>query len=483
MTASCTKFLAETPLTFDSPETYYNTIDEMQAATNGCYDGLTCVFNSGIGLALNAHVFFEGLTGLCWRENGAASSYMGFILPLQANQDGVNSNMWQYYYAAIENCNSTIYGIENSQASVDESSKNTMLSEVYFLRAYYYWRLVQMFGPIPYKVEKTIGTANSALPLDSEETVLDGCIADLKKAEELAANGSWNRTDGHVSKGAIKSLLAKVYITKAGAPVNDQSCYALAYEKAKEVVNSGNFKLFGSYADLRNQANENTGEFIFSMQREAEHAGNPLPHLCYPLTAPFIAKTVNGGGGFVPNQSFVDSYADGPRKDAFFYTEYPSFEDPSVITKFPPHVFKFFDESSTALADNKLGMDYWIIRYADVLLIMAEAKAMADGGTTSDPAAVEAYHQVHSRAVPADPKPASITFSQVFKERVQELAFENITWFDMVRTRKAYDPVKDQVVDIVGHAAEGHEKYAFKESDLLLPYPMRERKYNPNLVR
>lgn len=53
----------------------------------------------------------------------------------------------------------------------------------------------------------------------------------------------------------------------------------------------------------------------------------------------------------------------------------------------------------------------------------------------------------------------------------------------MVRTRKAYDPVKDQVVDIVGHAAEGHEKYAFKESDLLLPYPMRERKYNPNLVR
>jgi hypothetical protein len=114
---------------------------------------------------------------------------------------------------------------------------------------------------------------------------------------------------------------------------------------------------------------------------------------------------------------------------------------------------------------------------------MAEAKAMADGGTTSDPAAVEAYHQVHSRAVPADPKPASITFNQVFKERVQELAFENITWFDMVRTRKAYDPVKDQVVDIVGHAAEGHEKYAFKESDLLLPYPMRERKYNPNLVR
>ena len=483
MTASCTKFLTEEPKTFDSPDTYYTTIDEMQSAVNGCYDGLTTAFTGvGLGLALNTHVFFEGLTGLCWREQAGSGQFMGFDLPILENQDGANSTIWQLYYKAIENCNSTIYGIENSTASVAESTKATLLSEVYFLRAYYYWRLVTMFGPIPYKVEKTLGTANSALPLDTEETVINGCIEDLKHAEELAAD-SWNRTDGHVSKGAIKSLLAKLYMQKAGHPVNDKASYALAYEKAKEVVNSGAFSLFSSYADLRNQANENMGEFIFSIQREKEHAGNYVVSNCFPLTAPFIAATVNNGGGFVPNQSFVDSYEDGPRKDAFFFTSYPSFEDPSVTVEFPPHVFKFFDESSDALKDNRFGMDYWVIRYADVLLLMAEAKAMADGGSTSDAAAINAYHQVRSRAVNGAEKPSSITFNQVFKERIHELAFENISWFDMTRNRKAYDPVKDQVVDIIGHVAEGHDKHAFTETDMYLPYPMRERKYNPNLVR
>lgn len=481
MTASCTKFLTEEPKTFDSPETYYNTVEEMQSAVNGCYDGLPCIFNTGIGLALNSHVFFEGLTGLCWREQSGSLQYMGFTLPVRVNEDGVNSNLWQYYYKAIENCNSTIYGIENSSADVADDVKNGLLAEVYFLRSYYYWRLVSMFGPIPYKTSKTIGTANSALPLDSEETVIEGCIKDLQHAEMLADKVAWNPGNGHVGKGAIKSLLAKVYMQKAGAPCNDSSYYAMAYEKAKEVVNSSAYNLFPSYEDLRNEANENTGEFIFSIQREAQHAGNPVVSNCYPLATPIIAASVNNGGGFVPNQSFVDSYEDGPRKDAFFYTEYPSFEDANVITKFPPHVFKFFDQD--ALADGKMGMDYSLIRYADVLLLMAEAKAQADGGSTSDAAAVDAYYAVRSRAVPGEAKPSSITFDLVFEERVKELAFENITWFDMTRTRKAYDPRQDKVVDLIGHVADGHPNYPFSEADMLLPYPQREKKYNPNLVR
>ena len=483
MTASCTKFLTEEPKTFDTPQVYYNTAEEMQFSVNGCYSGLSSVFASGIGLALNGHVFFEGLTGLCWREQSGGNDLMGFTLPLVENQDLVNANFWRDYYKAIENCNSTIHGIENSTSDVDEATKNALLAEVYFLRAYYYSRLVSMFGPIPYKITPTSGTADAALPLDSEGTVIDGCIADLQHAETLAENVAWNPANGHVGKGAIKSLLAKVYMMKAGHPCNDSSYYQFAYDKAKEVVNSNTFSLFGSYADLRNQANENVGEFIFCLQREPQHASNALVGTVYPLTAPTIAKSVNGGGGFVPNQSFVDSYEDGPRKDAFFFTEYPSWEDPNVIVKFAPHVFKFFDESADALGELRCGMDYWIIRYADVLLTLAEAKAQADGGSTSDQAAVDAYWQVRSRAVTGETKPSSISFETVFEERVKELAFENITWFDMVRTRKAYDPIQDKVVNIIGHVAEGHPGHPFTEKDMLIPYPYRERTYNPNLVR
>ena len=483
MSASCTKFLAEEPKTFDSPETYYTSLQEMQYAVNGCYGGLTCIFNSGIGLALNSHVFFEGLTGLCWREQAGGNQYMGFTLPVLTNQDGVNSNIWQYYYEAIENCNATISGIETSSANIAESDKNELLSEVYFLRAYYYYRLVSAFGPIPYKTSKTLGTDNAALPLDSEETVLDGCIADLLHAEELTEDNAWNRADGHVSKGAIKSLLAKVYMQKAGYPCLDTECYALAYEKAAEVVQSKAFSLFATYADLRDQGNENTGEFIFSIQRHPTQGSNPIVYNCLPLAQPAITYNVNNGGGFVPNKSFYNSFEDGPRKDAFFFTEYPSHDDASTITTFEPHVFKFFDETADGLDKGDCGMDYWLIRYADVLLTLAEAKAQADGGKTSDPAAVDAYWQVRSRAVTTESKPSSITFEDVFEERVKELAFENITWFDMTRTRKAYNPLTDKVVDMIGHVAEGHPGYPFTENDLYLPYPQREIKYNPNLVR
>lgn len=482
MSASCTKFLTEVPKTFDSPENYYTSLEEMQYSVNGCYDGLTCIFNGGVGLALNGHVFFEGLTGLCWREQSGGNQSMGFTLPLMKNVDGVNSTIWQYYYKSIENCNATIYGIENSTAAVAEADKNELLSEVYFLRAYYYWRLVSAFGPIPYKTSKTLGTDNAALPLNDEATVLDGCIADLLHAEELTEDNAWNRSDGHVSKGAIKSLLAKVYMQKAGYPCLDTKCYALAYDKAAEVVKSKAFSLFASYADLRNQGNENTGEFIFSIQRHPTQAGNPVVYCCLPLAQPAVTFNVNSGGGFVPNLSFYNSFEDGPRKSAFFYTEYPAF-DGSGITKFEPHIFKFFDDSADALAKGDCGMDYSLIRYADVLLTMAEAKAQADGGKTTDAAALDAYWQVRSRAVPTEAKPTSITFADVFEERVKELAFENITWFDMTRTRKAYNPSTDKVVDIIGHTADGHPGYPFTEGDLYLPYPQREIKYNPNLVR
>ena len=482
MTASCTKFLTEEPKTFSSPEVYYSNIEEMQSAVNGCYDGLQVIFASGIGVALNGHVFFEGLTGLSWREQSGGYQDMGFTLPVKVNEDGVNAWVWRDYYKAIENCNSTIHGIETSTADVAEAQRNTLLSEVYFLRAYYYWRLTSMFGPVPYKTTMTTGVAGAALPLDTQETVIDGCIADLKHAEELVANDAWNRTDGHVSKGAIKALLAKVYMSRAGYPINDSSAYALAYEKAKEVVNSGAFSLFDTYADLRNPENENTREHLFSIQREGEHAINVMTVTTYPLTDPLLTPRSAGGGGFVPNKSFVDSYAEGPRKDGFFYTEYIAYEDSTLLT-FEPHVFKFFDETEGALKKGEVGLDYWVIRYADVLLTLAEAKVQADGGSTSDQAAVDAYWQVRSRAVTGEEQPSILHFDQVFKERVWELAFENITWFDMIRTQKAYNPVSDQVVNFIGHQAEGHSGYTFKESDIYLPYPVREKKYNPNLVR
>src|SRR5690606_5488813 len=126
------------------------------------------------------------------------------------------------------------------------------------------------------------------------------------------------------------------------------------------------------------------------------------------------------------------------------------------------------------------GLNIPEIRYADILLVAAEAKANVDGGTTSDPTAVDAYFEVRHRAMPTEPKPASITVDQVLMERFWEMQYEYVIWFDMIRTRKTFDDVNKQIVPLIGHQATMHPR-PFKESDLLLLLPFQEKQKNPKL--
>jgi hypothetical protein len=114
-------------------------------------------------------------------------------------------------------------------------------------------------------------------------------------------------------------------------------------------------------------------------------------------------------------------------------------------------------------------------------LLCAEAKTMSDGGTTTDQFAVDAYFEVRNRAFPAEAKPSSISFDQVYKERTWELCFEFQAWYDILRTRKIYDFVNDAVVDVIGYQSPGRSK-AFEESDLLFPIPYAETVSNPLLA-
>ena len=497
MLVSCTDFLQETPKTFNSPNNYYTTADEIQAAVNGCYgygtaQGLPSMFVGMIGVGMNGHVFIEGLTGYSDRLSNTNFKEMAFLLPLDQTIDGYNQNFWKGYYLSIENCNSTIQGIESctiEESKLSTANKNAMLAEVYFLRAYYYYRLVTLFGPVPYKTTVTSGTDGMAIPADSEKTVFEGIVSDLETAEALTKDSAWTRKDGHVSKGAIKSLLAKVYLTMGGYPVQDASYYAKAYDKAKEVVTSGAYAL-GTYDDLKDQSKENSGEIIFAIQRNAESASNPLGVLCLPKSNPRACSDDNDAGAFTPCTSFIESFAaDDTRGVLFFRNTFNAYDNGGAslgytFTTPRRYVNKYYD--GTGLDDNQYGLDYILLRYADLELVLAEAKVMADGGTTTDADAIAAYQEVHGRAVPGSTAPANLDFDTVFKERVWELCYENQTWFDMVRTRKAFDPATKTVVNLIGYLAPGHANAgsgAFTLTDIYLPYPVREKRLNPNLKR
>jgi hypothetical protein len=255
----------------------------------------------------------------------------------------------------------------------------------------------------------------------------------------------------------------------------------------------GKYTLAASFADMRDKASrgDNSGEYIWALQRNYEEAGSPVHNngLPYPAPAVAISKNPDSGGIMAPHTAFVASYAAGDRRAAeqgFFFTKHIATDGVTEVELGRPYLYKWWDQLSVSDAghNGRSGANWPFIRYAEVLLMVAEAKAATDGGTTSDATAVDAYWAVRNRALPDAVKTTSITVDQVLKERIHEFCFEDITWYDMIRTHKALNTTTGEIVNLLGLRTPGHtEGSSFGAEDLLFPYPIREVRLNPNLVR
>lgn len=492
--SSCSGFLTEKPKTFLTPDDYFNSESQMEAAVNGLYSHLGGIFNGELEVGSAHYNFIEYMGGYTVRPRSATTTAFNQAMTLTVKEDNAAlEGIWSYHYIAIENCNSVIAGLEAAGDDVTTPERRkTFLAEAYALRGYWYFNLVQLFGPIPYKTTPTTELASAKLPLTSIEEVYAGIEADLLMADDLMSGNAWHSGDGHITRAAVKTLLAKVQLTMAGYPLQKGSeYYAKAYDTAKDVYDNGRISLFAQFADIRSEGKENSGEILFSIQREPDKAGSPMHNaiLPYPRTTPEVSANPDAGGCIASSLSFYNSFAENDSRrnnQEFFYWEVKSKDGSTDVTLDVTEqmfVYKFWD--SSAAQSGRCGVDVPIIRYADLLLILAEAKVMADGGSTSDATAVEAYWKVRQRAVGStEDKPASIDFATVYKERIWELCFENQTIYDLLRTRKVLDTDKGIIVDLIGFHSPGHsEGVRWEEADLLMPYPLREKRLNPNLVR
>jgi hypothetical protein len=150
-----------------------------------------------------------------------------------------------------------------------------------------------------------------------------------------------------------------------------------------------------------------------------------------------------------------------------------------------PYIFKFFDAVANGvpgtLGTGNAGLNYPLIRYADVLLIYAEAQNKVNGGP--DVNAYNALKAVRDRANLATPDIGTYneaSFEEaVWRERWHELCYEGITWFDMLRLQKVYDEANDTFVDFVG--AQLSTGVTLQARHLLLPLPAGDYRNNPNL--
>jgi hypothetical protein len=352
-----------------------------------------------------------------------------------------------------------------------------MLGEAAFFRAFYYFHLVRIYGDVPLLLKSVNASSPELYPeRSSQASVYDAIVADLLTAE--AAGLPTADVTGRLNVGAVKSLLASVYLTMAGYPLEKKENYQKAADKANEVINSGSYRLFATYPELRNKANKNLGEFIFQNQYQVGINTTSVTQAFLPRSRK-ITKFSDEVGAVTPAPEFYNSYETGDlrtKEQQYYYSSYVSVLTGQTVNFGGQYIFKFFDNEAATTAQSDLNWTF--LRYPEVLLIYAEASNEVGGPT---PAAFNAVNLIRTRAqLPALTGLSQSAFREaIWREKYHELAYENKVWFDMVRTRKVYNLANGGFNDFVGHAFPGGQVLTAKY--LLFGIPTREINNNKKL--
>ncbi|RAV28144.1 RagB/SusD family nutrient uptake outer membrane protein [Sinomicrobium soli] len=477
---SCSDFLEEDNKSNYTEDEYFQTADQAEAAINTLYTELRFVSDGSGTYGESPFMMLEFPTGLVNTEVGQSQANNDLRTLTTNAENNYLFVWWERSYKIIANANLAIERIPEIEG-MDENQVSNLIGQARFMRAFSYFNLVRIFGDVPLILEPVEADSELLYPERSPQAdVYELIVQDLTDAE----NASLPETDdsGRVTLGTVKSLLSSVYLTMAGYPLQaGDQYYQLAADKAKEVIDDFDYELFDTYGKLHDKENENSGEFIFQNQYFAgANITNGLTAWLLPR-AKKISRFSDEFGCMYPTNSFIASHEAGDKRieeQEFYFTEYPSIENADNTVSFGNYyIFKYFNEDAV-LSTAQNDLNWTFIRYAEVLLTYAEAGFEAYGATAE---VLDAVNQVRDRAnLPLFD--ASVSREDIWKERFHELAFENKTWFDMVRRRKVLNLESGQWDDFVGHRfSYGENPPTLTEKYLLFPVPQREINNNTKL--
>lgn len=490
---SCSDILEENPTTFFDEETVYSTEAGVETAVNGLY------------YILGSFNYY-------------GSSYQSLVMPVSgifyssqvANRDATSlnttasnpnlSNLWASQFELINAANVAIKNLENT--SIPLANKETALGHAYFLRGFAYGELFRFYGGVPIRTEAT-SIDNIHRPRSTKAETFAQAIADLNTAKTLMPNAD-EAIYGRPGHWAATAMIAKLYIHEASL-TNDLSLWQLAHDELLPLIESETYRLTPTFAELFQPGNDNTQESVFELQYGNTGGGrtSDIVRLYTPSNSIYAPPTTVTFGRIRPNKEFFDAhvalYPDDPRITAtYLFDEYPK-ADGGVQKIYPtktngnqgfPVIAKWFDPSYNG---NTTERNYILIRYADVLMMMAEIQNEING-----PAAAYPYiNQVLARARDVDgdgvsdsAEPADWsgmdqeTFrNRIMRERLYELLSEGQEWHDT--RRRGYEFLKETV--IIPHNTNptfDNDKdfiYPDDEKNLLLPIPQSELSGNQEL--
>ncbi|HYG18446.1 MAG TPA: RagB/SusD family nutrient uptake outer membrane protein [Ohtaekwangia sp.] len=471
----CEDFLEKNPLDTVNTENFYKTADDAVAAINAAYQPLQ---------RPKLHNMRMWTTDII-----AGNSEVG-ANPVEAN-DGIETKDQANFITTTDNAGvldlyqgpapGILYAnlvLQKVPAiDMDETLKNRILGEAKFLRAYYYFILVRFFGDVPLILTpQTPGDDLRPFRTPKEE-VYAQIIKDLEEAiDQLPQREDYSAADiGRASKGAAAGMLAKVYLTLGEWEKTVALCSQVA---------SLGYALNDDYAANFNPSTENSTESLFEVQYlnpvnnfwDDANQSSWTTNFMGPRDSPLTAV---GWGWNQPTQEFVDAYEEGDRRKdvTIFYEGGPQFDGKdykasmSYVTGYSVRKF-VLPAVYVPTGSSGSPLNWPVLRYADVLLMKAEA--LNELGRTDE--AEAPLNEVRERAgLDAIEGLDQNDFREaVLHERRMELAFEGHRWFDLIRVDNGEYGLA--FLHSIG-------KTNASEKHLLFPIPQAERDVNPNLTQ
>jgi hypothetical protein len=439
--SGCEKFLSVDPPYSQDVENFFQSPEDYDRALTGAYDMLQGSFMTlWIGEIASDNAIAGG---------ESVNDSQGLHQIDNMTHGGVNNelrNVLRWNYTGITRAN---YIMEHKD-NIDFVGKDHILAEAKFLRAYYYFELVKYFGDVPLIIDKRIGIEEALqIPRSPKSEVYAQIEKDFSEAAQVLNPIAAQK--GRATKGAALAFLGKVYLY--------QNKFSDAAATFDGVINSGSYSLISNYNDLFSVANENNSETVFDAQYTGLEGGSYGCLICLEGNAAVGFQGIrqyngpvygDGNSYNLPTQELYDAFSpiDSRRTatvldiDAFIAVQ-PNASSITYAIGAGGHTGFYNNkyikrQGEIGLPDNDLTspVNYRVMRYADVLLMAAEAHYQLGNASQAQ----SLVNQVRTRA--GVPGITVNSIDKIYKERRYELSGEGLRFFDLVRTGQAADYIQ-----------------------------------------
>jgi len=497
--SSCQKELNYTPEVFVSAQSVYKDEQGAIAGVTGIYQQLQTLKKSDYQLI---GVIGTDEARCCYQAQGYGAYYAGIVgmdvYDITFNSQNADvTGFWTVCYNGIANANAAILNIPQIKNFGEPAVQTRLEGEARFMRALYYFYLVQLYGDVPMPLENT--SFSNGLPRVPQQQVYNQIEADLK----FAAANCWTKSKlsgndvGRASVEAAKALLGKVYLT-----LHD---YTDAKSTFEDLINNYNISLLANYADLFDGKHENNAESLFEIQYSTDnsndtqglqnlygsYAGPPIQGETWNTHTPGYGGTVVCTTAFYADSVFARPYSWEYQYDTRYNASINGFRyDPSSGSSdswwWDPGqpTVKKYDISSSDIDVYHSGKNLYYLRSADVFLMYAET--LNELGQGQD--ALAPLNKIRERAFGNGSLDFTATDqatlrSEIMDERSRELGAEGWRWFDLKRTGLLVSLVQQRDNPYVerGGGSDAHPKQNVSSKNMLYPIPLTELQNNQAL--